>query len=68
MKRQIILQFLSLNSLKAFQEKISLTFFEISATKKLLHCACTEAEIALAKTKFSAVLVDKNDVRQSSIS
>lgn len=68
MKRQVTLQFLTLISLKAFQTKINLIFFELSAKEKLLHCACTDEQIALAKTKFNAVVVDKNSVRQTSTS
>jgi hypothetical protein len=63
MKRQVTLQFLSLNSLKALQMKINLIFFEVSAQDKLLHCACTDEQIALAKTKFNAVVVDKLGIR-----
>jgi hypothetical protein len=67
MKRQVTLQFLSLNSLKALQMKINLIFFEVSAQGKLLHCACTDEQVALAKAKFNAVIVDKNGVRQPSM-
>jgi len=56
------LQFLTLDSLKAFQMKINLVLFEISAKGKLLHCACTEEQIKLAKNKFEAkVVIKKRD-------
>lgn len=62
MKRLVTLQFPTLDSLKAFQMKINLMFFEVSAKEKLLHCACTDDQIVLAKTKFRAVIVDRYDV------
>ena len=58
MKRKVTLQFPSLDSLKTFQMKINLIFFEVSEKGKLLHCACTEDQIELAKFKYKAVLVD----------
>jgi hypothetical protein len=67
MTRLVTLQFSSLTSLKALQMKINLMFFEVSAQGKLLHCAYTDEQIALAKAKFNAVIVDKNGVRQPSI-
>lgn len=62
MKRKVTLQFLTLDSLKSFQMKINLMFFEVSAKGKLLHCACTDEQISLAKTMFGAVVVDKDEV------
>jgi hypothetical protein len=62
MIRQVTLQFLTLESLKAFQMKINLIFFKVSAKGKLLHCTCTEEQIELAVKKYKAmVVIDKTE-------
>ena len=67
MKRQVTLKFSSLDSLNAFQIEIHLMFFDISSKEKLLHCACTGAQIELAKTKYKAMVVDKLAIITSSL-
>lgn len=67
MKRLVTLQFPSLENLKAFQIKINLMFFEVSAKGKLLHCACTDDQVELAKSNYKASVVTMLDVGRSAI-
>jgi hypothetical protein len=57
LKIYVTLQFASLEKLWAYKSRINLTTFEISAGSKTLTFEATDAQIELAETAYSALVV-----------